>query len=97
MIAAQLDWTQVALALIAAVPGIIAAIYAGRVHRQVKTPSGKPIGEVAEYTHDTSIANNLILSQSNGPTKPLGRSQAHDAAQVPPRVPDHAAPAADTP
>lgn len=85
------------LALIAATPGIIAAVYAGKVHRQVKTPSGKPLGEVAEYAHDTAIANNLILSQSNGPTKPLERGEAHDAAQEPPRVPDHAPSASEAP
>jgi|SRR5215475_5592972 len=80
------DWTNVLDSFIAAIPAIIAAvasaIYAIKGHSkitsvnsQIETPSGKPIGEVAEFTHDTSIANNLLLSKHNGPTT----SATHDA------------------
>jgi hypothetical protein len=82
------DWTNVLLALIAATPGIIAAIYAGRVHSQVKTPSGKPLGAVVEYAHDTVIANNMLLSNANGPTKRAAPGVLHEEGRTPPQVPD---------
>lgn len=57
----NVGWPEVALALIAALPGIIAAIASLLNRRDMKTPSGDRIGRVAEYTHDTAIANNLHL------------------------------------
>jgi hypothetical protein len=59
--ATSIDWTQVITALIVGLPAIIAAILAGRVHRQVKTPSGKPIGAQVEDTLHTSLSNNYHL------------------------------------
>jgi hypothetical protein len=88
MLAAASGWVTVALALIAATPGIIAAIYAGRVHSQIKTPSGKPIGAVTEYAHDTVIANNMLLSKANGPTKQAEPGTLRSEGRTPPRVPD---------
>lgn len=88
MTLAAVDWTQVLGDLIAIVPALVTVVLAARIHKAIKTPSGKPLGEVAEYAHDTAIANNLLLSKANGPTKPLARSEAHSAAQEPPRVPD---------
>jgi type III secretory pathway component EscV len=52
-----IDWTNVLDTLIVAIPAIIAAIYAGRVHSKVKTPSGKSIGKQVEDTLHTSISN----------------------------------------
>lgn len=88
MIASAVDWTQVIGDLIGIVPAVLAAWFAYRIHRSIKTPSGRPLGEVAEYAHDTAIANNLLLSKSNGPTQPLSRDKAHEAASEPPRVPE---------
>ena len=85
---AAIDWTNVLVALIAGLPAIIAAIFAGSVHRQVKTPSGKSIGHVVEYAHDTAIANNMLLSKHNGPTKPLSKESAQHQSESPPVVPD---------
>ena len=69
----MVNWTNVLEALIAGLPAIIAAVasalYAKSIHTQIKTPSGNNLGNVAEYTHDTSIANNLLLSKTNGETK----------------------------
>jgi hypothetical protein len=63
MIAASgVDWTQVLLALIAGLPAILAAVFAFRIQRQVKTPSGDTLGRVAERTHDMTSAN-LTLTQ----------------------------------
>lgn len=91
MLAVTVDWTQV---LIVGVPAYIAAIFAGiatlmatRVHGQVKTPSGKTIGEVAEYAHDTAIANNMLLSKQNGPTKIVSRETLREEGSTAPRVP----------
>ena len=84
---AAIDWTNVLVALIAGAPAIIAAIFSIRVNRQVKTPSGKTLGAVAEYAHDTGIANNLLLSKHNGPTKDLSHEQAAAEAETPPQVP----------
>lgn len=76
--------------LILGLPAIIAAVYAGRVHYAVKTPSGKSIGEVTEYAHDTVIANNLLLSKQNGPTKPADAATIHEEGLTPPRIPSEA-------
>ena len=88
LLAASVDWTQVLTALIAALPAIIAAVYARGVHQQVQTPSGKSLGEVAEYAHDTAIANNLLLSKQNGPTKPADHEALRHEGETPPQVPD---------
>lgn len=84
---AAIDFTMVLEALIYTVPAIIAAIYAGRIHQAIRTPSGKSIGEVAEYAHDTGIANNMLLRKHNGPTKPLDRDTAREEGSTPPSVP----------
>lgn len=56
-----IDWTQVLVTLVAALPAIIAAVYAGRVHGAVKTPSGKPIGRQIEDALHVALANNAHL------------------------------------
>lgn len=89
MIVGGVDWTNVLDSLIAAIPAIIAAIisavYSLKIHGQIKTPSGKSIGEVAEYSHDTAIANNLLLSKHNGPTKDM---QHEDVTNETPQMPE---------
>lgn len=91
MLAVNVDWTQV---LVVGVPAYIAAIFAGlatlytiRIHGQVQTPSGKKLGEVAEYAHDTAIANNMLLSAKNGPTKPIDKDTLRSEGSTPPQVP----------
>lgn len=94
-LAAAVDWTRVLDTLIVAAPAIIAAIYAGRIHGQIKTPSGKSIGAVVEYAHDTAIANNMLLSQSNGPTKPAEHDTLSAEGKTPPQIPDPPPPATE--
>jgi cobalamin synthase len=69
----SVDWTQVLVALIAGAPAILAAIFAFRVHRDVKTPSGDTLGAVAERTHDMTSANLALTQkvdkQTNGSAK----------------------------
>lgn len=84
---AVVDWTNVLDTLIYALPAIIAAVYAGRIHKAITTPSGKSLGEVAEYAHDTAIANNMLLRKHNGPTKPLDKETAREEGSTPPSVP----------
>lgn len=88
----MVNWTNVLESLIAASPAIIAAIasaiYSIRTHRQIQTPSGKPLGEVAEFTHDTSIANNLLLSTKNGHTKPADHETLKVEGADVPQIPD---------
>lgn len=88
MISSVIDWTQIVGDLIGIVPAMLAAWFAYRIHRSIRTPSGTPLGELAEYAHDTTIANNLMLSKANGPTQPLSRDKAHEAASEPPRMPE---------
>lgn len=84
---AAVDWTMVLEALIYTLPAIIAAVFAGSIHHQIKTPSGKHIGAVAEYAHDTAIANNLLLSKENGQTKPADPGKLRAESENPPKVP----------
>lgn len=87
---AAVDLTNVLDTAIITVPAIIAALYAGRIHREIKTPSGKSLGAVAEYAHDTAIANNLLLSTKNGPTKTANREDLRTSGESPPQVPTDA-------
>lgn len=90
MVLAAVNWTTVLTELVASLPAIIAACYAGAVHRQIKLPSGKPLGEAVEYAHDTAIANNLLLRTMNGGTMAAGRQAIHEAGSLPPSIPDGA-------
>jgi hypothetical protein len=79
--ATAIDWTNVLDTLIVAIPAIIAAIYAGRVHRKVTTPSGKTIGRQVEDTLHTAISNHHY---SAAISEKVGASQsphAHAEAQ----------------
>lgn len=84
---AAINWTTVIVAFIAGVPAIIAAVFAGLVHGQVKTPSGQNLGEMAEYAHDTAIANNMLLRSKNGPTAPISRETVKAETREAPQAP----------
>lgn len=45
------SWPTVVLALIAAVPAIIAAVFAGLTKRELKTGNGKTVGEMVTEVH----------------------------------------------
>lgn len=94
----SVDWTNVLDTFIGAIPAIItamiAALYAAKAHKKVNAvqdelqlPSGKPIGEAMEYTHDTAIANNLLLSKSNGATKSANHDMIVAEAPEHPQIP----------
>ena len=87
MVVAAIDWTMVITSLIVGLPAIISAIYAARVHSQIRIPSGKTLGETVEYAHDTAIANNLLLSKQNGPTKAANPADLKAEGETPPQVP----------
>ena len=86
---AAIDWTNVIVTVVVGLPAIISAIYAGRIHSQIRTPSGKSLGEVVEYAHDTAIANNLLLSTANGPTIEGDRETLRAQGSTPPQVPNN--------
>lgn len=91
MVVGSIDWTTVIAALIASLPAIIAAIFAAKVNSQIQTPSGPSIGKQVESAHLTGIANNMLLSAKNGPTKNIEATAVTAEAAAPPQVP------ADTP
>jgi len=74
------SWQEVCLALIAALPGLIAAIFAGLNRRSLKTPSGQPIGAVAERAHDLSAVS---VHQGTAILKANGHPDVPDAPPVP--------------
>jgi hypothetical protein len=92
VIAAQVNWTTVLVALISALPAIIAALYAGKVNRAIRTPSGDPIGHVVERAHEAGIANHLLLQTLTPDTKPANGDEIkvaeHEPLQVPSNAPD---------
>ncbi len=61
ILASGVGWPDVAIALIAGLPGILAAVAGIAVHRQVKTPSGTTIGRQVEDTNHVAIANRHSL------------------------------------
>lgn len=62
-----------ALALIFALPSIIAAIAAVRIRRDIQTPSNRPLGQLAEDTTHVALANYYRLhTLSEGKPPPGG-------------------------
>lgn len=60
------DNTQkVLLALIAGVPAWISAVGYVILHHKISTPSGQPIGKLAEETHSIAHANAALLTRVN--------------------------------
>lgn len=53
----MVGWPDVALALIAAIPGIIAAFYSHRSSTQLKTDNGKTVGAIASEVHTAVVEN----------------------------------------
>lgn len=97
MMVAAIDWTNVLVALIAGLPAIIAAIGVLAVHKKIKTPSGKSIGEQVEDALHAAYANSLRLQSLGGetaqPTAQAIKAEAErangttDTAATPPIVP----------
>lgn len=70
-LAAAIGWPDVALALVASLPGLIAAIFAGINRWHLRTPSGARIGVVAEKTHDlAAVAAMKVDRVVNGQIEP---------------------------
>lgn len=61
-IIATTTWPDVGVALVVALPGLLAAIVAVLNRRQLRTPSGERIGDLAERTHDITHATNLRVN-----------------------------------
>lgn len=78
---AAIDWTNVLDTLIIAVPAIIAAVYAGRVHRKIQTPSGKAIGRQVEDALHTVLSNNYHLQSIGGKVGAVPPPRANGEAQ----------------
>jgi cobalamin synthase len=85
VIASTIGWPDVFIALIAAAPALLAAIFAYLNSRAIKTPSGDKIGRVVERTHD--------LAAVAAPS--IERTAAVVNGEAEPRATQ--APAADTP
>ena len=81
---AAIDGTNVLDTLIVTLPAIIAAVFAGLIHHQIKTPSGDSIGSVAERTHDMAAVSVAAVTGTNGPqvTKAAERLTADPKAPV---------------
>jgi cobalamin synthase len=70
--ASTVGWPDVAIALVAAAPALLAAIFAYLNNRAIKTPSGDKIGSVVEKTHDLAAVAAPSIQRteaavSNGP------------------------------
>lgn len=53
----------VLLALIAGIPSWVSLVISALIRRNIATPSGDPIGKVAEETHAIAHANGLAVTQ----------------------------------
>lgn len=63
MLVVATTWPDVGLALIAALPGLLAAIYSILNRNALKTPSGTSIGRQVESTHHVSLGNSYRLQR----------------------------------
>lgn len=67
---AMTTWPDVAIALIAAAPAIIAAVYARQTARSTKMANGSQLGDVVTATHDLAASNaERIARVDNGVAK----------------------------
>lgn len=87
VLASGVDWTKVLDTAIITLPAIIAAWYAARIHSQIKTPSRRSIGKQVEWTGQTAKANNMLLANANGETKPAEPGQLTQTGAEGPSVP----------
>jgi hypothetical protein len=55
-------WPDVGIAFVVALPGLLAAWVSILNRRQIRTPSGDTIGEIAERTHDITHATNMRVN-----------------------------------
>lgn len=63
VVGSSVDWTQVLDTLIGVLPATLAAYFAYRVKRAIRTPSGDTIGKVVERTHDLSSADLALTTK----------------------------------
>lgn len=64
---AGVSWTVILVHLIYGLPAILATIFAYLVRRDIKTPSGAPLGAVAERGHNAAvIAANTAIAVHQG-------------------------------
>jgi hypothetical protein len=87
-LAATADWANVAVALLVGLPGIISAIYAARVHHQIKTPSKLPIGQQVENNLHTGLANNYRLRSISDAVQAPESAESHTEAEKVPDLPE---------
>lgn len=92
MLGVTVNWTQVLIvgvpAYIAAFGAAIAAILGAKNRNSLATPSGRSIGKQVESALHTGIANNMLLSVTNGPTKPLDPESVSGDNAPAPQVPN---------
>jgi hypothetical protein len=78
MLVVAVGWPDVFIALIAAAPALLAAIFAFLNNRAIKTPSGDKIGRVVERTHDLAAVAAPSIERTaavvNGEAEPRGTS-----------------------
>lgn len=51
MLIFSLDWSSIIAAAIISLPACVGAAFAGINYRRLRTPSGRPMGELTEETH----------------------------------------------
>jgi hypothetical protein len=80
---AAVGWPDVGIALIAGLPGIIAAFAALSVRQSVKTPSGTSVGKQVENMHHTALANNYRLQAlGDGFDVPMPEKASREEARI---------------
>jgi len=68
-------WPDVGLALIAALPALLAAVFSFLNNQRLKTPSGEKLGVLAERAHDliaVGVAQNTALLKAANVPDPNG-------------------------
>lgn len=61
-----LQWTSIILAAMTALTTIICAVISAWVAIQLRTPSGKTVGEMVERSEHLAAVNTMKLMQMNG-------------------------------
>ena len=70
MMAPDITWPDVVYAFVPTVPGIVSAYFAYRARAELRTPTGKPVGELVAEAHSTvdAVASRILPLEPEKPS-----------------------------
>ena len=89
MLVAETTWTDVVIAVVHTLPAILAAVFAYLIRRSIRTPSGDPLGQVMERTHEASVADLAVTTDVHRVVTGVPRGGQEPSGAVESESPPH--------